>query len=42
MTETPFCRKQTDTTQHVAEMMRMHDIGAVPVLDDNDEPSLLQ
>ncbi len=41
ITETLFCCKQTDTTQHVAEMMRMHDIGAVPALDNNDERKLV-
>jgi predicted transcriptional regulator len=42
MPETPFCCRQTDTAQHVAEMMRSHEIGAVPVVNDNAGRKLVE
>ena len=34
MTKEPICCSPTDTLQHVAQMMRDLDIGAVPVVSD--------
>jgi CBS domain-containing protein len=41
MTQTPFCCKQTDTVQQAAEMMKMHDVGAIPVISEGDDRKLV-
>jgi CBS domain-containing protein len=34
MTKQPVCCSPSDTVQHVAQMMRQNDIGALPVVSD--------
>lgn len=41
MTKTPFCCTQTDTVQHAAALMKQHDVGAIPVVNNCDERKLL-
>jgi CBS domain-containing protein len=41
MSETPFCCKETDTVQHAAELMKLHDVGPIPVVNDSEECQLL-
>jgi len=41
MKKTPFCCRQTDTVQHAAELMKLHDIGSIPVVNDTDERTLI-
>jgi len=41
MTESPFYCQQTDTVQHAVELMKLHDVGAIPVVNDNEERQLL-
>ncbi len=34
MTKQPICCSPADTVQRVAQMMRQHDVGAIPVVSD--------
>jgi CBS domain-containing protein len=41
MTKTPFCCKQSDTALHAAELMKAHDVGSIPVVNNCEEKKLL-
>jgi CBS domain-containing protein len=41
MSKMPFCCTQTDTIQHAAELMKRHDVGSIPVINNNTERKLL-
>ncbi|TCK73555.1 CBS domain-containing protein [Acidipila rosea] len=41
MTTLPYCCKPTDTVQEAALLMKAHDVGAIPVVNDCDEKKLL-
>ncbi len=41
MTPDPICCLPSDTAEHVAKMMRDHDVGSVPVVADPDSRKLL-
>ena len=41
MTKTPFCCTEGDTIQHAASLMKMHDVGSVPIVNNCDERKLL-
>src|SRR3954471_11907569 len=35
MTPSPSCARTSDTAEHVAQLMRENDCGAIPVVDDS-------
>jgi CBS domain-containing protein len=41
MKKTPFCCRKTDTVQHAAELMKLHDVGSIPVVNNTDERTLI-
>ena len=41
MTETPFCCLKTDTIQHAAELMKKRDVGAIPVITNDEDRSFI-
>ena len=41
MTKVPCCCKETDTVRHAAELMRSHDVGSLPVVNNCEERKLL-
>ena len=41
MTKTPFCCTEGDTIQHAASLMKQHDVGSVPIVNNCDERKLL-
>ena len=41
MTKTPFCCTEDDTLQHAASLMKQHDVGSVPVVNNCDDRKLL-
>ncbi|SEB63857.1 CBS domain-containing protein [Terriglobus roseus] len=41
MTKVPYCCMQTDTVQYAAELMRRHDVGAIPVVIHREDKKLI-
>jgi CBS domain-containing protein len=41
MTKTPFCCMETDTIQHAASLMKLHDVDSVPIVNNYKERKLL-
>lgn len=41
MTKTPFCCEQKDTAQYAAELMKSHDVGSIPIVNNCDDRILL-
>lgn len=41
MTQTPFCCLTSDKVYMIAQRMQTEDIGALPVVDDNDSKNLV-
>ena len=41
MSETPYCCQQSETARHAAQLMRLHDVGSIPVVDNYDERKLV-
>jgi len=41
MSETPYCCQESDTSRHAAELMRLHDVGSIPVVNNYDDRKLV-